>query len=209
MAFSLFPKEIKFFELFSEQNRKIVEAVTLLQEIFSADTDGSQKYVEIDEIEKEGNFIYRAINRKLSLTFITSIDRNDIRELNLAQEEVLDALRSISVRMALFDFPMATDHAKALLAGIHGLTDETGKMLNCLKMKSEADEEIKTATKIKTEFDQLILVALKEAYQKKNPGQEDLLAMMQWTQIYDRMEEAGGRLDHLIHVIEGIMLKYV
>lgn len=86
---------------------------------------------------------------------------------------------------------------------------KTGKMLNCLKMKSEADDEIKTATKIKEEFDQLLLVALKETYLKKNPGQEDLLAIMQWTQIYDRMEEASRRLENLIHVIEGIMLKYV
>lgn len=209
MAFSLFPKEIKFFELFTEQNRKIVEAVALLQEIFSCVEDGSQKCAEIDEIEKEGNFIYRAINRKLSLTFITSIDRNDIRELNLAQEEVLNAMRSVSARMALFDFPTVPDSAQKLLTDIRSLTDETGKMSNCLKMKSEADDEIKAATKIKEEFDQLLLVALKETYLKKNPGQEDLLAIMQWTQIYDRMEEASGRLENLIHVIEGIMLKYV
>jgi len=209
MAFSLFPKEIKFFELFTEQNRKIVEAVALLQEIFFCVEDGSQKCAEIDEIEKEGNFIYRAINRKLSLTFITSIDRNDIRELNLAQEEVLNTMRSVSARMALFNFPAVPDSAQKLLTDIRSLTDETGKMLNCLKMKSEADDEIKAATKIKTEFDQLLLVALKETYLKKNPGQEDLLAIMQWTQIYDRMEEASGRLENLIHVIEGIMLKYV
>ena len=209
MAFSLFPKEIKFFELFSEQNRKIVEAVTLLQELVAGDADLAQKCAEIEEIEKEGNFIYRAISRKLSLTFITSIDRGDIQELNHSQEEVLSAVRSVAARMGLLDYPTVPEDARKLFTAIRGLADETGKMLNCLKMKSEADEEIRTATKLKIEFDQLLLIALKEIYQKKNPGQEDLLATMQWTQIYDRMEEAARRLDHLIHVIEGIMLKYV
>jgi len=208
MAFSLFPKEIKFFELFSEQNRKISEAVELLDEIFSDTSDVSPKCSEINEIEKEGNVIYRAISRKLSLTFITSIDRGDIHNLNVAQEEALNAIRGISSRMGLYDFPEVTDRARKLISHLRRLSEETGKMLNCLKMKSDGDEEISAAERIKEESDQLILVALKEIYRQKSPDQEEILAMMQWTQIYDRIEEAIGRLDRLVHVIEGIILKY-
>jgi len=208
MAFSLFPKEIKFFELFFEQNRKISEAVKLLDEIFSDPSEALPKCSEIDEIGKEGNLIYRTISRKLSLTFITSIDRADIHHLNVAQEEVLSAIRTISSRMGLYGFSEVTDHSRELVSHLRRLSEETGKMLNCLKMKSDCDEEIDAAQKIKAESDQLVLVALKEIYRRKNPDQEEILTMLQWTQIYDRIEEAIGRLDRLVHVIEGIMLKY-
>jgi len=208
MAFSLFPKEIKFFEFFFEQNRKISEAVKILDEIFSDASDMSPKCGEIDEIEKEGNAVYRAISRKLSLTFITPIDRGDIHHLNVAQEEALNAIRGISSRMGLFDFPAVPDHARKLISHLRGLSDETAKMLNCLKMKSDGDEEIDHAERIKAESDRLMQVALKELYRQKSPDQDQVLATMQWTQIYDRIEEAIGRLDHLVHVIEGIILKY-
>jgi hypothetical protein len=209
MAFSLFPKEIKFFELFSEQNRKIAEAVVLMQEIFDDLIDAPRKCADIDEIEKEGNFIYRAISRKLSLTFITSIDREDIHDLNVAQEDVLNTIRAVSSRIGLYELPEVKSNACQLVSYIRSLTDETGKMLNCLKMKSDGDEEIREATKIKEESDKLVLIALRELYEQKNPDQEEILAMMKWTQIYDRLEEATSRLDRLVHVIEGIMLKYV
>jgi uncharacterized protein len=209
MAFSLFPREIKFFELFSEQNRKIAEAVALLQEIFTDPNDVPRKCADIDEIEKEGNFIYRAISRKLSLTFITSIDREDIHDLNVAQEDVLNTVRAVSSRMGLYEFPVVSSNAGQLVSHLRSLTEETGKMLNCLKMRTEGDEEIREATRIKTEADKLVLVALKEICEQKSPDQEEILAMMKWTQIYDRLEEAISRLDRLVHVIEGIMLKYV
>ncbi|MBN1547227.1 MAG: DUF47 family protein [Syntrophaceae bacterium] len=208
MAFSLFPKEIKFFELFSEQNRKISEAVVLLNEIFSDGTDFSEKCAEIDEIEKEGNFIYRAISRKLSLTFITSIDRGDIYNLNVAQEDVLNSVRAISSRIGLYELSEISDEARSLISNLRSLTEETGKMLNCMKMKEDGNEEIRTALQIKSESDQLIMTALEQLYTQKNPNPEQILAMMQWTQLYDRIEEAIGRLERLVHVIEGIMLKY-
>lgn len=209
MAFSLFPKEIKFFELFSEQNRKIVEAVVLLQEIFTDADHVPEKCDDIDEIEKEGNFIYRAISRKLSLTFITSIDREDIHDLNVAQEDVLNAVRAVSSRMGLYELTTVKSNACELVSYLRGLTEETGKMLNCLKMKTDGDEEIRSATRIKSDADKLVLIALKEICEQKSPDQEEILAMMKWTQIYDRLEEAINRLDRLVHVIEGIMLKYV
>ncbi len=209
MAFSLFPKEIKFFELFSEQNRKIMEAMEILKEIFSGAADVPLKCAEIDEIEKEGNFIYRAICRKLSLNFITPIDRGDIHELNLAQEELLNAVRAISSRISRYEPTVFTESAWHLVCELRDLGDETGKMLNCMRMKSEADEEIRAAGRLKDESDQLLQSAVKELWQQKNPDHEEILVCMVWTQIYDRIEEAFARLERLVHVIEGIMLKYV
>jgi uncharacterized protein Yka (UPF0111/DUF47 family) len=208
MAFSLFPKEIKFFELFSEQHRKISEAAVLLHEISSGASDLSAKCAEIDEIEKEGNFIFRAISRKLSLTFITSIDRGDIHNLNVAQEDALNAVRAIVFRMGLYEISEYPEDMRTLISNVRRLTEEAGKMLNCMKMKDDGDEEIRAAARIKMESDHLIMTAMRSLYQQKNPDQEQLLAMMQWTQLYDRIEDALGRLERLVHVIEGIMLKY-
>ena len=85
MSFSLFPKSVKFFDLFLEQNRKTFKAATILNEIVQDFTDVEEKCKQINIIEAEGNGICRNIPT-LSITFITPIDREDIHEINIAQE---------------------------------------------------------------------------------------------------------------------------
>ena len=96
MRFSLFPKTVKFYDLFAKQSAKTLEAASLLSEIFSDFSDCSDKCAKINAAEAEGNAIFREIAAQLSLTFITPIDKEDIHEINLIQEDVLNLIKAIS-----------------------------------------------------------------------------------------------------------------
>ena len=46
-------------------------------------------------------------------------------------------------------------------------------------------------------------------YESFDGGVEDLMAVLKWSQIYDRLEETASCLEHTVNVIEGIILKKV
>lgn len=57
MSFSLFPKSPKFFELFCEQNRIIVNAATILHQIAEEFTNCEDQCQVINRLEAEGDVI--------------------------------------------------------------------------------------------------------------------------------------------------------
>ena len=72
MGFTLFPKTVKFYELFETQNRKLQKAAGVLNDIFHDFEGVEEKCMKINLIESEGNKVCRDISTQLSLTRITS-----------------------------------------------------------------------------------------------------------------------------------------
>jgi uncharacterized protein Yka (UPF0111/DUF47 family) len=207
MPFNLFPKPPKFFELFEEQNRHLIEAAALLSAVFQDFTDAATKCRRIAEIESEGDRLSITISRQLALTFITPIDREDIYGINMAQEAVLNAIRAISTRVGLYGFTSLPAAARDLAANLKGLVGESRTMLERLRRRQEVDESTTRVGVLKTESDLLLLVALGELYESKAPKPEELLNVVKLSQIYDRLEAALSSAAFLANVIEGVVLK--
>lgn len=207
MGFSMFPKSPKFYNLFLEQNSKMVQAATLLHEVFSDFNDITQRCKRIIDLELEGNTVSLEITRALSLTFITPIDREDIHEINMAQEDVTNLIKAISTRIGLYGFKEVKPAAIHLLGNLKGMVQETGNMLGQLSKRKEVEKHSEAIKVLKADSDMVLLVALGELYEQDLQGQEAVLDIIKWTQIYDRIEEAVGRTEYLANTIEGIVLK--
>jgi uncharacterized protein len=104
MALNFFPRIIKFFTLFRQQNDTLVDTVQILYELFTDYRDIPEKCGKIIMNEYAGNDISKEIAQQLYLTFITPIDREDIHAINMAQENVLNAIRAISTRTGFYHF---------------------------------------------------------------------------------------------------------
>ncbi|MBF0551634.1 MAG: DUF47 family protein, partial [Deltaproteobacteria bacterium] len=158
MRLSLFPKTVKFFELFKKQNQRVVDAVSLLDNIFSNFTDVKEKCKKINEIEAEGNLISRDIARELASTFITPIDREDIHEINMAQEDIQNIIRSISLRISFYSFSYIPDAARHLVKFLRLILEETGQMLSCLAAKKDVCEQIEKIYSFRKETEMFFLM---------------------------------------------------
>jgi len=71
MGFSLFPRSVKFYDLFKEQHRKLAKAAGILDDLFTSFEEVEEHCKRINILESEGNTISRRIAKELSLTFIT------------------------------------------------------------------------------------------------------------------------------------------
>lgn len=208
MAISLFPKIIKFFELFRKQNETLVESVRLLNEIFDGNTSVNDLCKKIVDKEMAGNQLSRDISISLAQTFITPIDREDIHSINMTQEKVLNCVKSISTRIGLFHFSSIKPAAKELISILKEYHEEISVMVGSLEKKLNIDKNIARVKQLKIEADMLLLVSMGEIYESQPDNEHNFMDLIKWSGIYDRIEEAFAESEVLGNVVEGISLKY-
>jgi len=207
MAFSFFPKEIQFFELLVEQNGKLRDAVAALNGIFQDFVDVENKCKSINIVEEAGNGVSRRISQQLSLTFITPIDREDIHNINISQEDLLNLIKAISTRIGLYDFQLMKFPAKKLVKNLSIMVEEVGRMLERLRERKPVEESAQKVKALKYECEMLLLVALGEVYDIKLTDFVSVMEIVKWTHIYDRIEQAVNQAEALADTIEGVVLK--
>ena len=204
---SFFPKIIKFFELFREQNDILLDSVNILDELFTNHTNIPEKCSKIVKNEYSGNDISKEIAKQLFLTFITPIDREDIHAINMAQENLLNSMRAISARIGFYNFPEIAPGARELIQKLNLMIVSISHMLDYLHKKKDVSELSSALKETKFEADMLLLLSLGETYERPNENTRDLLEIIKWSHIYDRIEEAFANAEVLANVIEGVALK--
>jgi len=214
MAFSLFPKEVKFYDLFKEQNYKLLKAVTLLDEIFHSelrqmDTDTYCSRINI--IETQANAISRQITRELASTFITPLDREDIHQINISQEFLINNIKAIATRIDILDCEEVLYPSRRLVRSLKVMIEQVGKVLDKLSQDKKVDKYIEAIKAHRYECEMLLMVGLGELFDAKEMNKNDpdvMLHLIKWNHIYARIEQAVERAERLSDVLEGILLKH-
>jgi uncharacterized protein len=207
MSFSLFPKTIKFFELFKKQNQKLLEASNVLKQIFLDFDQLAEKRKTIDQIEKDANDIFHLISRELAATFITPIDREDIYAINVTQEEVINLIKAITTRISLYEVGKIRPAATDLIENVDSMITDIAGMINLLDSKKPSIEICKKVRNTKEESDHILLVAIGELYEAHTAETTPILDIVKWTQIYDRIEQTIQKTENLANIVEGISIK--
>jgi len=208
MGFSLFPKTYKFYEMFELQHQKIKQALQILKSIFNDPTDMNRKCKEITLIEDEGNRISSDITRLLSSTFITPIDREDIHEINVAQEALLNSIKSLANRVNMYNIDKATKASIELVENLDMILNEHEQILKAMTHKKDAIENIRKIKKLKEDSDTVLMHGIHNIYSLNPKDDNIVLEVIKWTQIYDRLEKTIIRADNLANIMEGICVKY-
>ena len=210
MGFSLFPKEVKFFDLFKDQNRKLIKAVTILDELFHSLEDMEDRCTRINIIEAEANTISRRISTELSSTFITPLDREDIHQINITQEALINIVKATATRIGLLECGDVLYPSRRLVRSLKVMIEEAGLVLDKLSKNKDAREHVEIIKSNKYECEMLLLVGLGELYDTKDqiPGGQQLMHIIKWNHIYGRIEQAVDRAERLSDVLEGVLLKH-
>jgi len=207
MTFRLFPKAPKFFEFFREQNRIIVEAATILDTIAQDFTGCDVRCQMVNRLEAEGDTLNRTISQLLSTTFITPIDREDIHQINVSQETILNHIQAISNRIGVYEFTRIRFPAQRMVSNLKEMVIAIGLLLAMLESKKDANETVGQVKFKKKECEMLLLSGLGELYANHNSSPEQVMEIMKWTHVYDRIDKAFNRAWQLAKAIEGIVLK--
>src|SRR5437763_11966849 len=100
---ALMPTERKFFDLFVRHSQVTLAAAEALRALLRGEHDVQRCIAEITKRENEADDIAREVLTALRKTFITPLDRGDIKDLITSMDDAIDQMNQTAKLIALFE----------------------------------------------------------------------------------------------------------
>lgn len=208
----LLPREGKFFELFNAHGGYIVagaRAFILLIQNY-ADPALREKYAdEVGQAERHADRITAEVNRLLHKTFITPIDREQIRGLINAMDDIIDLLQDATETMSLYDVRSMTDDILRLgdlSAKCCERVQHAVSLLPRISQVEAAEAAIKTCEeidKLESDADRVMRAAMSRLFREEN----DVRELIKLKAIYELLESISDKCEDVANLIEGVVLE--
>ena len=203
----LFPREETFLPQFNAAAQATLDAARVLDSMAVDLKDAEGKAREVKRLEHHGDKIAHETYDLLNRTWITPIDREDIHEINSSQETILNHIQAISNRICVYGLTRMRFPAQRMVENLKEMVLAIGTMVAGLDHKAEVTETVKRMKVMKKECEMLLLSGLGELYDNPNPTPAEVMDIIKWTHVYDRIDKAFNRAWQLAKAIEGIVLK--
>src|SRR6476469_5993048 len=175
--FGLIPREEAFFELFKNAAHNMIEGSRLLKEMMEHYQPASEQAKRIKEVEHVGDGITHDIARRLNLTFITPIDREDIHDLASALDDILDVAEAIADRFVLYKVTKPTDKAIKLADVLYQASVAVGVGVDLLGLAHPDIKECSVqVNSLENEDDRISRDAISERFEKET----NTLTLIKW-----------------------------
>jgi uncharacterized protein len=204
------PREESFHELFSHDTKNLTRGAELFLQI-ARSRDGSDreiKLVELKAIEHEGDQFTRKIFEALHSTFLTPLDREDIRALAVDIDDVLDYLEGIAQFLVLFESDAAPEplvrFAEILLELVHQIDRITGLVWNPRNSEQISSAMVRIS-ELENQADGLFMAALGSLF--RSDSGLDPIEVLKWKEIYQGLEDACDKCKDFTHVVGNIVTK--
>ncbi|TKB27481.1 DUF47 family protein [Desulfopila sp. IMCC35006] len=207
MAFTLFPRAIRFYDMLIEQNQILKDVAADLEFIFEDFTTIDKVFKRIDARESEADELCHEISRQLSQTFITPIDREDIYQITMTQEDSINFFKNIAARTRVSGISYIRFPAKKMIHNVKKMVNLTGEMIIALRDKQDVAPFVRQIKNLKGECDMLLSTGLSELQDVEVTEFKGVLDIIKWVQVYDRIEQVIERVDDLSDAIEEVVLK--
>src|SRR5919109_5447953 len=203
MSFRLLPKDIRFFDLFTEDGENLQAAAAKLREMVDIYDRLDERVTEIQALEKRGDEIDREINQRLEDAFITPFDREDIHELTVRLDDVVDGIQATAETLVIYGIDRPTDEARSL-AGI--LADQSDALLSALRKLDglkNLDADLSRVHDLEHQADTLSRAAVARLF----ANGPDPLDVIKWRDLYRELENAIDAAEDAAEAIERMFHK--
>jgi predicted phosphate transport protein (TIGR00153 family) len=203
VAFSLTPKDSRFYDMFTASAENLVEATDVLSVFVHEHTRREELGDKLRDLEHAGDQLTHAVFRQLNSSFVTPFDREDIYNLASDLDDVMDCIEAAAdlvVLTGLGTLPAEMGQQVALLQRCAAVTAESLPRLRTMKGLDEYWIEV---NRLENEADKLYRRLLSRLYS----GQFEALEILKLKEVADQLEEAADAFEHVANVVETISVK--
>lgn len=204
------PRDEQFFDLFEESAKNAAEVTAVVQQVVDSDADRDRQVRLLHDLEHRGDEITHRIFSALNSTFVTPLDREDIRSLAVELDDLVDDAEEAGKRLALYKLEGTQEPARLLARILNEQTISLAKAVPLLADVGKQGEQIRRHVlevhRLENEADDTLNQALAGLYD----GVEDvpaLVSQMRWGELYGLLEDATDRAEDVADVLESIFLK--
>jgi len=205
---SLFESKDTFYDLLEAQAQAAQDAAKeffALSQDFAHIADHTQA---IKQIEHDADDITHRLANKLDSTFVTPLDKEDLRALSGALDDVTDLIEAAASRIALYQLPAPRPDlapSVSLLVDITQAVKQTVGVLRHIKNHADVRDIFINVHRIENESDSAFRRSLGELF---NAPDADPIMVMKWKEVYDRIEIAVDKCEDVANVVESVVVKY-
>jgi predicted phosphate transport protein (TIGR00153 family) len=204
----LMPREDRFRVLLAKDTENLLHAARLFAEIANAATldERRVKTVQLKALEHDGDQVTRQVFEALNSTFITPLDREDIRSLAKNLDDILDFLESIAQSLVLFELSDVTEGMSVFARILVSMTEELDKASRLvwdLNNQKEIQDSIMRISELENQGDALYATVIAQLFKSKRESTD----ILKWKLIYDGLEEACDACKDYTHVLGNVVIK--
>ncbi len=205
MAFSLLPREDKYFDMFSEMAGKIEEAAGILMEMLESDGSDYASYTKrIKAVEHACDQLTHEVTTKLNKSFITPFDREDIYTLTVALDDICDYIDAGARTIVMYDIHQINDEARELARTIVELGAAIKKAVGMLSKPNGINAHFVEIHRLENVADDIYFRAIGNLFKNST----DPIEVIKWKEFLEILENATDRAESVANIIESIVLKH-
>lgn len=203
------PREERFHVLLEKDTQNLRRGARLFEEIANAPTldERRVKTVQLKAIEHDGDQLTRQIFEALNSTFITPLDREDIRSLAKDLDDILDYLESVAQSLILFDLDEVTEGMTQFARILVGMTEEIDKATGLvwdLNNQKQIHESIVRISELENQGDALYATVIAQLFKAAS---RESIEILKWKEVYDGLEEACDACKDYTHALGNVVIK--
>jgi predicted phosphate transport protein (TIGR00153 family) len=204
VAFSLIPREEKFYKDFQALAEELKKGARLLEQMVAPEKSIWDKADEIKEVEHKCDFLTHGVIQRLHRTFVTPIDREDIHALARSLDDVMDAIDASATLIRLYRLEAVRFGARELAHIISVSTDQVRLALDAMEGRTGIITHAVEINRLENEADRVHQDAVSRLFNEER----DPLMVMKWKETLDFLEAATDRCEDVANVLEGVVVKH-
>ncbi len=203
------PKEGRFQELLDLDTANLVKGAGLFAEIAASRSlaDRRVKWVELKKIEHEGDGLTRQIFDALNSTFITPLDREDIRSIGTDLDDILDYLEAVAHDLVLFELEESPEalrqFADILVKTVAEIALITSLVWD-LGNETRIREGMVRISDFENQADQLYATVIADLFRD---SRRNAIEVLKWKEVYEGLEDACDQCKDYTHIVGNVVVK--
>jgi hypothetical protein len=207
--FHLLPRDEAFIPLFVRAAENVAAAGAVLFELMSSFEQVERAASRMEELEHTGDQLTHDISEALNRAFVTPFDREDIAALAAALDDVLDDAEEAARRVSTYRIERSTPLGVELSRVLHRQCQHIAAAVPLLDQPREAAKlrgHLVELHRLENEADAFLNQALGGLYTGVREVPQ-LIAAIQWGDIYSLLERATDRAEQVAVVLETVLVK--
>ncbi|ASY58838.1 MULTISPECIES: DUF47 domain-containing protein [Sinorhizobium] len=207
----LLPREDRFFDLFEQHSRTVLEAAEALKALLAGGPDIERHCDRIVQLEDEADGITREVLLAVRRSFITPFDRGDIKDLIQSMDDAIDMMHKTVKTIRLYEQQSFDPGMQAMGAAVveaAHLVAEAIPLLNRIGVNAHRLSTIaEEVTRVEGRSDELHEQGLKDLF--KRHGSTNPMAYIIGSEIFGELEKVVDRFEDVANEISGIVIENV
>lgn len=204
MRFRLVPVDEGFFDLFSASARNVLDAAARLRELLQDPANLPKMHAGVVEFERRGDELTRDTLTRLSRSFVTPFDREDIHALAEELDDVVDDILAVAALLEVVDVDHVLPELKEQADLLVSMAEQNAELLDRLPRMKGVEPYLDAIDRLESEGD----TVNRRAQARLFSGEMEALEVLKWKDIVQAMEAALNTIEDISDVVESIVLKH-